>query len=453
MFKLHWNSQQHILSPYKLSPIIIKVMESIGMSWNYKNIFTGLFLVLPVAFLIGCGEDDASIEVTEQEAVVVKTGTFKDSAVSGISFLTATQSGTTSSSGTFNYVEGEVITFSIGDITFPSTVAKFVLTPIDLVGNGADVNNITVTNISRFLQTLDSNNNTSDGINIDQATIDAAENVFIDFKISNFGEEDSLEVNFINTLNREVADGEPLVIIDDITARAHLNATISVIEQDQFTEEFLSSRTFSVAHEAGIISELYFQSIIENTVNTGTIRYADDTIKEITSWSVSVDGDLNFTEAGDIVSTDWKFSESSLANNIADYKYEQPGVEYEPGTGSMTLIEHAILSSFLLDIQTFNVKHFDSSVSEFIFNESEEGLKTGSIKYQEEESSRDFTWSVTKGVLTFTEDDNSAGESIEWTITPVLVSTEQIQYSYEIKLDGVLHRKDGRTFTIPCQDC
>ncbi len=428
-------------------------MESIGMSRNYKNIFTGLCLVLPSVLLLGCGEDDAKVEFTD-EKVVVKTGVFKDSAVSGISYSTATQSGVTNSSGAFNYLEGETVTFSIGDIKLPSTIAKFVLTPIDLVGNGADITNNTVTNISRFLQTLDSDNDTAEGIDIDQATIEAAANISIDFTATDFGETDSASLAFIVSLERLGADGEPLVMVDAATARAHLDATISVIEQDQFTEDFLSSRTFSVAHEAGSISELYFNPTIENTVNSGTIRYSDDTIKEITVWSVSVDGDLNFTEAGDIVSTDWKFSESSLENNIADYTYEQPGVETESGTGKMTLIEQAILSSFLIEKQTLQVKHFDSSVTEFVFIENDEGVKVGSIKYQDEENSRNFTWSITKGVLTFTEDDNSAGESIEWTITPVLVTTEQIRYTYEIRLDGGLYRKDDRIFTIPCQvDC
>jgi len=428
-------------------------MESIGMSRNYKNIFTGLFLVLPVAFLIGCGEDDAGAEIIDQEVVTVKTGTFKDSAVSGISYITATQSGTTNSSGAFNYVEGEAITFSIGGITLPSAIAKFVLTPVDLVVGATDSNDTTVTNISRFLQTLDSNNNPDDGIDISQETVEAAENISINFESENFGDPESEEVKFIDSLARETADGESLVLIDAITARAHLDATISVIEQDQFTEEFLSSRTFSVEHETGSISELYFSSIVEGLVNTGTIRYSDDTINEITLWSVSEDGGLNFTEAGSLVSTDWEFSESSLAENIAEYQYDQPLVESDTGTGKMTLIEHAILSSFLLEKQTFAIKHFDSSVAEFVFTEDETAGKIGTIKYQDEEISRSFTWSVTKGILTFTEDDNNAGESIEWTITPVLVTTEVIQYRYEVKLDGEIARNDETIYTMPCQDC
>ena len=418
------------------------------MSRNYKKNFTGLCLVLPIVLLLGCGEDDAKVEIIEEEPVVVKIGVFKDSAVSGISYSTATQSGVTNSSGAFNYIEGETITFSIGSIILPSTIAKFVLTPIELVGDGADITNNTVTNISRFLQTLDSDNDTAEGIDIEQATIEAAINTSIDFTDPDFGETGSASLAFIDSLERKGADGEDLVMVDAATARAHLSATITVIGQSQFTEDFLASRTFSVTHEAGTISELYFRPVVENTTNTGTMRFSSgsvtDTFHEITSWSVTEDGNLIISELNNdtAVPTTWEFSESSVANNIANYTYEQPDVVYESGTGTMVLLENIFISSFL-EGNIFAVDHDDSTISELDFNSDGRGF----ITYLEGDE-REVDWSIKLGVLTITETNENTTTVREWTFTATEVTDTTIEYSFTLTKGGTAIIVDNGTMTL-----
>ena len=65
---------------------------------------------------------------------VVSTGTFEDAPVAGVQFSTATQSGITDAAGTFRYVQGEAVTFSLGGTVLGGpTQGAPVLTPEDLV--------------------------------------------------------------------------------------------------------------------------------------------------------------------------------------------------------------------------------------------------------------------------------------------------------------------------------
>jgi len=66
------------------------------------------------------------------DASSVLTGRFVDSAVSGLQYATATQTGVTGTDGSFSYLAGEQVTFSIGDINFPATQATDTVTPLNV---------------------------------------------------------------------------------------------------------------------------------------------------------------------------------------------------------------------------------------------------------------------------------------------------------------------------------
>jgi hypothetical protein len=93
------------------------------------------------------------------------TGTFLDSAVGGINYQTESRTGTTNTAGEFLFEIGETVTFSIGDAALPIVAAGTVITPLDIV-NTQDVNDVSVTNLARLLQTLDIDGDTSNGISI-----------------------------------------------------------------------------------------------------------------------------------------------------------------------------------------------------------------------------------------------------------------------------------------------
>ena len=128
----------------------------------YKLIATGLIFLFTMALLTACGGGGGG----GGEASKINTGKYIDSPVQGLSYLTATQSGTTDSQGNFRYEAGEEITFSIGDVVLGTTFAKSIVTPLDLVPGAADVTDPTVTNILRLLQSLDVDGNPDNTITI-----------------------------------------------------------------------------------------------------------------------------------------------------------------------------------------------------------------------------------------------------------------------------------------------
>ena len=120
-----------------------------------------IFLVL--IFMAACSDND-------DNDYTVLSGTFVDSAVKGLNYKTPTQQGITDENGTFKYMSNESITFSVGNIQLGETVpAKAEMNPIDLVPGATDLNDPCALNIVRFLQTLDGQGNTDDGIQIPES--------------------------------------------------------------------------------------------------------------------------------------------------------------------------------------------------------------------------------------------------------------------------------------------
>lgn len=136
------------------------------------------FIIITVLFLTACGGgSDGSGEL--------KTGQFWDSRVKGLHYKTTTQEGTTNANGEFQYRDGEMVTFSLGDLKFNPVPAQSRITPFDLFfitpplggdffkaffdlfdnNHPADAFEHTV-NLLIFLQSLDINGNPDDGIEI-----------------------------------------------------------------------------------------------------------------------------------------------------------------------------------------------------------------------------------------------------------------------------------------------
>jgi uncharacterized protein len=86
----------------------------------------------------------------------------------GLRFETPTCSGLTDHVGTFSYSDGEIITFLIGDVVLGTARGRARLTMADLVarvdGNLAKLADPALTNIARFVQTLNQHDNADDGI-------------------------------------------------------------------------------------------------------------------------------------------------------------------------------------------------------------------------------------------------------------------------------------------------
>lgn len=115
----------------------------------------------------------------------VFTGQFIDAPVQGLTFSTATQSGTTNENGDFTYQQGEDVTFSIGGITFPAVAADVMITPFD-VFQTEDYYHTGVSNMLRLLQSLDVDGIAENGIEVSEASQQLASAITIDFNDADF---------------------------------------------------------------------------------------------------------------------------------------------------------------------------------------------------------------------------------------------------------------------------
>lgn len=133
----------------------------------------------------GCSKEEVFEELLTpeipSEPALVK-GKFLDSPVEGLIYRTATQEGTTTSNGEFQFMEGEKVSFFVGEIKIGEAIGKEILTPIDIAAiSNATINSLEVKNIAAFLQTLDADKNPENGIKISSKAVSALPEEQIDF--------------------------------------------------------------------------------------------------------------------------------------------------------------------------------------------------------------------------------------------------------------------------------
>ena len=124
-----------------------------------KNLFS-LSLITTLSLLTACGSSDLPTNLP------TKQGAFVDAPVEGLSFTTSSGlTGTTNAAGVFNYLAGETVTFSLGNVNFPPVAAGDLISPIDLFG-ASSANHPGALAIARLLQSVDSDGNPDNGIKI-----------------------------------------------------------------------------------------------------------------------------------------------------------------------------------------------------------------------------------------------------------------------------------------------
>jgi len=189
-------------------------------------------LISSMFFLKACGGSK------DNEADNVKQGRFLDSPVEGLSYISGRELGVTDSQGTFTYEEGENIQFSIGDIIIGDGIPKSMMTPVDLVLDSPDETNPTVTNITRFLITLDNDGNPNNGISITDNMRYAAAGRSINFEQEIIKFENDTNVQTIVSELLALVSTTTRVLISVQAAQTHLRNTMSDIDDDQdsFTE-------------------------------------------------------------------------------------------------------------------------------------------------------------------------------------------------------------------------
>lgn len=241
----------------------------------------------------------------------INTGIFLDSPVANIAYRTQTLSGFTDSEGQYEYLSGETVTFSIGGIDLPSALAAGVVTPLDLVGTN-DVNDTQVANIARLLQSIDSNDDPSDGISIADLAHETAEAMTIDFTAASF---DSDVLNLVANSGSTNTD-----LVDATTAISHLEESVNEDRApDMLTKQWLAGRTvYDVwfgnigAEESGAgMARIEFHT---NGTATWTSLYGDQSEPDTIPFDVDAEGNLGFVST---VSTASMFTKN--CGSTSDY--------------------------------------------------------------------------------------------------------------------------------------
>lgn len=167
--------------------MIASSQDSICQASSSSNRLCQLLTALQlITVLTACGGGELQTtpadngEVGSVDLPRLLTGVFIDSAVENLSYHSGDLSGTTDESGQFQFFEGNTVRFSIGGIEFPEVAAKETITPLDLFDTNL-IQHEGVINVVRLLQTLDSDSNAENGIQISDDTVAKLADVTIDF--------------------------------------------------------------------------------------------------------------------------------------------------------------------------------------------------------------------------------------------------------------------------------
>jgi hypothetical protein len=182
-----------------------------------------LGLILTILLVSGCNDSGGV-----SPSVSLLEGSFVDSPVEGLGYVTETQSGITDMDGTFMYAEGETVTFLVGDVILGEGPAQTVMTPIDLVEGAVEVTHPMVTNMARFLQTLDADMAPENGITITEEMANAMVDHMIDFNMDpeNFEHDPNVRMAMDAINGMDPSDGFHMMVSSD-DAQNHFSNTMN----------------------------------------------------------------------------------------------------------------------------------------------------------------------------------------------------------------------------------
>ncbi len=163
----------------------------------------------------------------------VTAGRFLDSSVEGLEYQTQMHFGVTDQNGTFIYMEGETVMFHVGDIVLGEAHAQSIMTPIDLVDGATDETHPMVINMARFLQTLDEDMDSENGITITDEVRAVMVGHMIDFDMApDLFEYDPDVQLFLDTLNGVFSSGPMRMMVSAEDAQDHLRKTMEEMMSD-----------------------------------------------------------------------------------------------------------------------------------------------------------------------------------------------------------------------------
>jgi hypothetical protein len=165
--------------------------------------------------LVSCGGGDGDGDNNNNGLITSETsygGRFYDGLVTGLQYDFGEGVRVVGDDGWYFYLKNKPITFYVGNIEIGQTTGREIITPLTLVGVN-DTSNATVLNIARFLQTLDDDNDLSNGIAISQDVRTAAAGKSINFEQTTAAfEQDDNVISVVASLTNARATGQQNLI-------------------------------------------------------------------------------------------------------------------------------------------------------------------------------------------------------------------------------------------------
>jgi len=208
-----------------------------------RNIISAIAASL---LLAACGGNDTT-NTTDSSASSNKVfkGYYVDSAVEGVEFNCttssgATQSGTTDANGTFTFKENQTCTFKIGDVVLREVNAFSLEHNVTIFEDNIRV--------AQFLQTLDSDGNASNGIQI----LPEAHELLKERNMTEVPQNDAELVDIKDDLKVKSPENYRGDIVSEQDAREHLDETRQRIEaHNQRTQDDVEARRSAEGQEQG----------------------------------------------------------------------------------------------------------------------------------------------------------------------------------------------------------
>ena len=197
-----------------------------------KNIIKlGSLSLVTSLLLAGCGGSSSSSDTPSttdvNEATDTKVGYFIDSAVAGAEYTTTSElNGTTDRFGRFNYRDGDKVKLYIGKLLLGEVepTDEGLITPKTLASQSEDSAKAESL-ILRVLQSLDSDSNVSNGINLDATTVESFST--LDNEIDILALESEENLTSIPEIGIRIdSDNDGIIDVNSSDAQTHFDNSI-----------------------------------------------------------------------------------------------------------------------------------------------------------------------------------------------------------------------------------
>ncbi len=177
-----------------------------------------------VMLLAACGGGGGGSDDPPPPPPIV-SGSFIDAPVEGLRWESGELTGITDAEGSFEYRDGDIVNFYLGDIPLGESKGFRVIIPVDIVAGAQTIDNPQVLNIARLMLTLDDDADAANGIEITPTVADLTAGETIDFAVSTQQFTTDTQV-LVNRLTAATTAGARDLVAAPV-AREHLRLTIA----------------------------------------------------------------------------------------------------------------------------------------------------------------------------------------------------------------------------------